>query len=135
MADTIASSFKTYFESLTATNDIIDSFGDTFTFGTNLFIGIEDETNECLSIIPYGGEPPNIDGQRQDAAIQIRLKSEDRKTTLATSQAIINELHGNKELCTGRVSAIQSTPTYWKDREGGNSTITVSNFNVKHVRL
>ena len=54
MADTIASSFKTYFESLTATNDIIDSFGDTFTFGDNLFIGIEDETNECLSIIPYG---------------------------------------------------------------------------------
>ena len=135
MADTIASSFKTYFESLSATNDIVDSFGDTFTFGTNLFIDIEDETNECLSILSYGGEPPNIDGQRQNPAIQIRVKSENRKTTLETSQAVINELHGNKSLCRGRISAVQSNPIVFGVREGGNSTITVSNFNIKHVKL
>ena len=135
MADLIASSFKTYFESLTATNDIISEFGTTLTHGTNLFIGFDEDVDESIVITPYGGEPPSVEGDRQNPAIQIGVKSASRARSFKTSQAIINNLHGNKSICTGRVQARDSSPIPLKVDESGRTLTTITNYYIKHVKL
>jgi len=135
MADLVASSLKAYFTSLTATSNIVSEYGSTFTFGTNLFIGFEEDVDECLSLIPYGGEPPSKEGDRQNPAIQIELKSASKAKALKTMQSIINALHNNKSVCRGRIQARNSSPIMFGIREAGKSTIVVSNYYIKHVKL
>lgn len=134
MSDIIASSLKTYLLTLTATNTVCTELGTHFTFGTNLFIGIEPETTNCVTIIPYPGGPPTSDGSRQESAIQMRVKADSIRKSLRTSQSIINLLHNNDKM-SGKCTAVQSSPIILGVQEGGESVITVSNFVIKHIRL
>jgi len=135
MADSVASSLKTYLGALVASHTICDELGAALTFGTNLFIGIEPETTNCVTIIPYGGAPPSFDGSRQEAALQVRVKADTVKKALDVSQSIINTLHNNSSICTGRFSAVQSIPIILGVQEAGDNVITVSNYIVRYVKI
>ena len=135
MSDLVASSLKTYLGSLTATNIICDELGAVLAFGTNLFIGIEPETSNCITIIPYGGGPPTHDGSRQESNLQVRVKARTAIVSFRVSQSFINTLHNNTSICTGRFSAIQSTPNMLSIQEAGDNFITVTNYSIKHVKI
>lgn len=140
MADMVASSLKTYLISVTtATNvvgsDLYDELGVGFTFGTNLYMGIESELTNCITIIPYPAGPPIPDGSRQSSGIQIRAKMDSYRKSARVSQSLINMLHNNTSSCTGRISAVQSTPITLGIVEGGEGIITVSNFIITHVKI
>ena len=135
MSDLVASSLKTYLGNLTATNTICDELGAALTFGTNLFIGIEPETTNCITIIPYGGGSPTHDGSRQESNLQVRVKARTAMVSFKTSQSVINTLHNNTSICKGRFSAIQSTPIMLNVQEAGDNFITVSNFSIIHVKI
>jgi len=135
MADIIASSLKTYLETLTATHDVCDALGTRLVFGANLFIGVEPEITNCVTIIPYGGAPPSPEGDRQFAALQLRTKTSTAKKSLNIGQGLINLLHNNDSACSGRINAVQSAPIIIGFTEGGENIITVTNFIVKHVKL
>jgi hypothetical protein len=137
--NTIANEIGKYFTGLAATNLVCTEFGTTFTNGKNMFIGIEPvSATQCISIIPYGGAPPSIEGNRQEAAVQIRVKTLKKSTGLRTSQAVINTLHANTSVCAsqpGKVYAVQSSPIFLDQYEGGKYVITVSNYYIKHIKL
>lgn len=138
MANTVASSFVTYFANLTATNEIISALGTTFTIGSNLFNNFEDDVDECLSIYDFGGSPGDQDRQRQYPAVQIRMKSNTRAKAIKVMQSIINDLHYNGNVIStssGIVFATQSSPILFDIREGGESIITISNYTIKMVKL
>jgi len=136
MADTVASPMAAYLDGLTATNTICVALGTTLVRGANLFIGVEPVATECVVIIPYGGAPPFNDGNRQEAAVQILLKTTSRKKALNVQQSIINFLHNNtKAMDSGKIFANQSTPILFGAREGGESIISVSNYTIKHVKI
>jgi len=135
MSDLVASSLKTYLDNLTATNTICAELGAVLTFGSNLFIGIEPETTNCITIIPYGGGPPTYDGSRQESNLQVRVKTSAVKSSFEVSQSLINTLHNNTSICAGRFSAIQSTPTMLSVQEAGDNFITISNFSIRHVKI
>jgi len=135
MADSVASSLKTYLGNLAATHTICDELGAALTFGTNLFIGIEPETTNCVTIIPYGGSSPSFDGSRQEAALQVRVKADTAKKALGVSQSVINTLHNNTSVCAGRFSAIQSIPMIIGVQEAGDNIIAVSNYTVRYVKI
>ena len=136
MADLVASSLKTYFLSLAATNAICaELIADRFTFGTNLFIGTEPETTNCITIFPYPAGPPSTEGDRHESGLQVKVKASSVYKSLRTSQWIINTLHNNSTICTGRFTAVQSTPILLGVQEGGEKVITVSNYIVKHIKL
>lgn len=138
MATTIANEFHDYFTSLPATSNICVALGGTFTTASNLYIGDEPEVDECLSIFMSGGGPPDIDGYRQEPEVQLRLKSNSRRTALSTMQSIINTLHHNTRVCStsrGKVFANQSAPFIFGVREGGEFVISIANFSVKHMKF
>ena len=135
MSDLVASSLKTYLGDLTATNTICDELGAALTFGTNLFIGIEPETTNCITIIPYPGGPPTHDGSRHESSLQMRVKANTSIKSFRVSQSLINTLHNNTSICAGRFSALQSTPVMLNVQEAGDNFITVSNFSIKHVKI
>ena len=137
MATTIADELKNWFESLTATNPIASSLGDTFSFGRNLTIGVENNATQVLTIIPYGGGPPTYEGERQNSSVQLRLKTPNRARGWSVMQSTINELTNKYEVITkGRLWANQSTPIVLPIiREGGEQTIYVVNFSSKHVKF
>jgi hypothetical protein len=136
MAKGIVNIVASYLEDLTATHPICSALGDTLTFGENMFIGgeVATETNG-ISIIPYGGSPPNIDGNRQDASIQIRSRTTSRYKALEVQQALINTLHMNELNGDGFVQANQSAPIILDTEMGGRFTICISNYRVKHVKI
>ena len=138
MTTTIADEFHDYFASLPATSNICVALGHRFVEASNLFIGIETEKDECLSIYMYGGSPPDKDGYRQYPDVQLRLKSNSRQTAFSTMQSIINTLHQNSNVCStnsGKVFANQSAPFIFGVREGGEFTISIANFSVKHIKF
>ena len=138
MTTTVADEFKDYFDSLTATADICVALGTVFDFDTNLFIGVEPESDECLSIYTYGGAPPNKDGSRQEPSVQVRFKTSTRRKVLSVMQSIINTLHENDNVCAsspGRVFANQSAPMIIGVREGGEFVVSIANFTVKHIKF
>lgn len=136
MTNTICNAVASYLEDLTATNAICSALGTTLEFGTNLFIGIEpaDKDVTTVTLIPYGGGPPLPDKYRQEPSIQIRVNSVTRQGALTVQQAIINELHMNQLNGNGQITCNNSAPLLIGSFEGGQHTISVSNFNVKHVR-
>jgi len=134
MATTVADELKDWFGSLTATSDIISDLGDTLTFGTNMSIAMELNSTQCLSILPYGGGAPSVEGERQNPSVQLRFKSPNRQRAYSVMQSLINTLHGKKGVITGgRLWAKQSTPIPLEVREGGEQIVVVANFEGKHV--
>ena len=125
-----------YLTNLGATHAIPTALGTTFTFGSNLFIGIAPATSaDSLTIIPYGGSAPNIDNLRQNPAIQIRSRTTSRQTAVSTQQALINNLHTNELSGGGKMFAVQSVPIFLGSDEGGEYVITVSNYEIKHIKV
>ncbi len=135
----IYNEFKKYFAALPITATICSSLGTTFSASSNLFIGSEPENiGSCLTLIPYGGGPPSPEGDKREAAIQIRLKSKSLEYGLKTQSAIIDALHNNTNICAsthGRISAIQSEPIPIGWQEGKEYVVIVSNYIVKHTKL
>jgi len=136
---TIPNEFSKYFNNLTATHPICDALGTTLNEGSNLFIYTEPvEATMCVTIIPYGGAPPEPDNYKYETGVQVRLKANSRKRAIETMQAIIHDLHGNGSVCAstnGKVMANQSSPIIFEIQEGGERIITIANFRVKHIKL
>ena len=137
MATTIGDELKDFMASLTATSPIIAALGETLVFGTNLSIGVELNSTQCLIIAPYGGGPPTHEGDRHNPSVQIMLKTPNRARGWSVMQSVINTLHNKKEVISkGRLWADQSTPVVIPIvREGGEGIIYVVNFNAKHVKF
>lgn len=133
---TICDVVASYLDSLASSNSICSNLGTTFTFGTNLFIGIPpDTTVDYVCITPYGGSQPNSDSYRQNARFQILFDTSNRQKSLTVQQAMINELHMNNMNGSGLIIAIQSTPIILNVYEGGERIQTVSNYEVKYVKI
>jgi len=139
VASNITQEFKKYFEDLTATNSIVDDFGTTFTFGTNLFIGTElGVDRNCLTIIPTSGGAPSAEGDRHYTSVIIRIKHSSNASSLETTQSIINLLHNNTDICaskSGRVKSSQSSPIIIGYLESGEYCVTAANFDITHIKL
>ena len=139
MANFLCNEVRKYLHRLTATNPICRAYGRTLVSGTNLFVIMEPSTaTKCITVIPYGGGRPTPEGNRQESAVQIRLKIKDRQKGIRAMQEIINRLHGNTDVCAsakGRVYAVQSSPIPLEIYEGGEYIAYVSNFIVKHTKL
>jgi len=137
MATTIADELKDWFESLTATSVITTALGDTFTFGTNLSIGVETNATQVLTIIPYGGGAPSVEGERQNPSVQLRFKTPNRARGWSVMQSIINTIHNKKEVITkGRLWATNSSPVLLPIvREGGEQVIYVASFTARHIKF
>ena len=134
MADTICDRVASYLTTLDIGNEICTAVGTTLTFNTNLFIGIEpaDPKVSVITIIPYGGSGPVKD--RQNPAIQIRTKTY-LQNPLSIPQALINDLHDNELSGSGKVISLNSAPILIGSFQGGQYTISTTNFEVKHVNL
>ena len=136
---TISDEFKKYFVNLTATSQIVSSFGTTFVLGSNLYISEESEKHvDMLTIYPTPGAPPNKDRQRMESSVQIRLKVASNAKGLRTMQDIIQTLHENESICAsapGKVYASHSAPLVLGKIEGGKFSIFTANFNIKHIKL
>lgn len=137
MANLIIDEFKDYLANLTATNEVCSVLGTTFTSNTNLFVAGEPiNIGTCLSINSYSSGPPTPEGDRHDSNVQIRLKCQNKQTAMKTMQSIINTFHNNTKICSkGRVSALQSNPITFEFQEGGEYIVTISNYNIRHVKL
>lgn len=139
MARVITNEFQKYFVDLTATNEICSALGTTLTFGTNLFVDHEPGVaTQCVTIYAYGGSSPNVDSQRQNPSVQVRVRANSIQKAVETSQSMINVLHFNQNVCAsgnGQVYAIQSAPITLGYTEGGEWAITTTNYRVKHIKL
>lgn len=136
MADTACNIVASHLTGLAITNAVCVALGTTLEFGYNIHIGIGPATSgDTLTITPYGGSPPNLDGYRQNAEIQIQSKTDNRKTALELQQSLINELHVSELSGNGKVFAKQSAPILLGTIEGGEHTLAVSNYNIKHVKI
>jgi len=124
-----------YLEDLSATHPICNELGNTLTFGTNLFIGIEPTKSvDTLTLIPYGGKPPNVDNQRQEAALQLRLRTSSRYKSLSVQQACIDNLNCNQLNGEGYMRAINSVPLIIKSEDNDKWIVSVSNYTVKYIK-
>ncbi len=138
MAEIIINEVAKYLDNLTATSQINVSLGTTLNLGKNLFVVYEQPNVATeLTIIPYGGLPPNVDKYRQDSSFQLRLKAKNIHSSLKSMQELINTLHENTRVCAstpGKIEAIQSSPVIlgWEEAE---YLITVGNFKVKYIKL
>ena len=135
MANTVASVFIDYLAGLPATSNICSELGTTLTFSSNLFAWVEPDATSCIVVIPYGGGPPSKEGDRQNPRVQIVTKNPSMHKATKVTQELINTLHGNDKVCKGKVFAIQSSPIVFDVREGGESKLAISNYEVKHVKL
>ena len=143
MTNTIADKVASYLEGL----NIYDDFNATLVSATsnttalNLFIGIEPPTpKDCVSIIPYGGAPPLSDKNRQEAFIQIRVRSTKRSRALSTTQYFINTLTECELENVGKIKCLNSAPIPLQPitiegREGGELHVMVSNYSIKHIKV
>lgn len=117
---TILNNIASHLINLSATHAITNAFGTTLTFGTNLFIGgCEATETNTITLIPYGGSPPNKDGNRQNPSVQIESRTNSRYKGIETQQALINELHMNQLSGQGLIQANQSIPIILGTEKGG----------------
>jgi len=131
----IINSVASYLCDLSVTHPICDKLDSTLTFGSNLFIGIEPiKTVSTITLIPYSGSPPNMDNQRQTAALQIRLRTNSRYKSLSVQQACIDNLHTNTLNGNGKMYSRDSAPIIIKSEEGDKWIISVTNFTVKYIK-
>lgn len=138
MAD-LVTDVGTHFRSLASDNEILTNFNATkFVANTNLFYLIEPDTpRECVTIIPYGGGPPDRRHRgAQTPAFQVRVKHTSVARGYRTTQAIINNLHMNDAVGSDipmKVFAIQSAPMFmgWDEED---YPVYVCNFDVMLVK-
>jgi len=135
---TIVNELVKYFDSLASSSTIVTAFGVSLTDGDNLFMIREpSEATQCITIIPYPGGPP-VDNSKYESSVQIRVKAKNYKRSLETSQAIINALNRNDNVCastSGIIFAEQSTPIFLFPEEGGEFPISVSNYTIKYIKI
>lgn len=138
MTTSAVNEISKYLNNLTATNPICDALNTTLTEGKNLFSWQEPMTaTQMISIIPYLGSSPQTK-DKYESAVQIRIKAKSNKRAAETGQAIIQNFHKNGNICaskTGIVLANNSNPMFLAPLEGGEWSITVANFTVRHVRF
>jgi len=139
MSRVISNEFYKFFDGLTATNAVCVSLGTTFTKGTNLFVDYESPAaTQMLSVISFGGGPPDADTYKYTSGVQVRVKANSRQKSLEMNQAAINTLHMNQKVCAstnGIVLADQSSPIILEVVNAGQYYITVSNYTVKYIKL
>ena len=122
-----------YLESLAATNAITTAMGTVFS-SSNLHLYTEPADDaDIVTLIPYGGSPPDPNNTKQEPAFQIRFKSTDPKKAIDVQQAMIDNLHNNHLGGRGRAKAIQSSPIPLGYIEGGEYFVTTTNFTIMHV--
>ena len=132
---TILNRVASTLDNLTATNPICVALGTTLTFGTNLFLYSEPSTDvTAVTIIPYGGEPPNKDNYRQMSAFQIQMKAESNQTLMNTQQKILEFLNMKQLSNQGQVRSRDSAPMIIGVTEGGQFKICVTNYYVTHLK-
>ena len=132
---TILNTVASYLCNLSATHAITVALGTTLTFGTNFFIGGCEATEaNTLTLIPYGGSPPNI-SNTQNPSVQIETRTISRYIAIELQQALINFLHMNQLEGSGLIQAKQSCPILLSTERGGRLIISVSNYNIKHVKV
>jgi len=139
LADIIVREVAKYLNNLNATQEVNVALGTTLSLGNNLFIVYEPQTSATtVTIIPYGGLPPDVDNYKRDANFQIRIKGKGIHSSLKAGQALIDLLHTNESVCAstpGKVFAIQSAPIPLGWEEGGEFLLTVCNFRIRYVKL
>jgi len=135
MAETIYNCVSSYLKNLSATNTIRTSFGATLVEGTNLFIyyGV-DKSYNTISLLPYPGEPPGTDNQKQSSYVQINVRATSKKVAMETSQALINNLHMNTLKGSGKMFALNSNPYIFSAEDQGEYVNSTSNFKIKHIK-
>lgn len=132
----IYDSVASYLVDLTATNEICDTLGTTFTKNKNLFLYFEPRTaTDCITLIPYPGGPPETDNQRQNPSVQIRVRTSTRQKCIELGQALINVLNMNQLGGKGLVKAVNSAPMPMPPQEGEEFKVSVVSFDLKHVKL
>jgi len=138
MAEVIVNEVAKYLDNLNATQEVNVALGTTLSLGNNLFIVYEPQTTATtVTVIPYGGAPPDLDNYKRESFFQIRVKGKNIHSSLKASQAMINLLHTNESVCAstpGKVFAIQSSPIPlgWEENE---YIIVVGNYRCKYVKL
>lgn len=142
MATTIDNEFLTYFSSLTATNPICSTLGQTFTQNSNLFVRQVPPTDTvatCLTIITKASVPPRAGGSAMGLDFQTRLRGRNLKTCLETVQDIIYELDENDNILAtpnrGKSFAIFSDPQFVYTEEGGEYKIVIADFRLLYKKL
>jgi len=136
MANSIINTVASYLSSLAATNEICVAFGSTFTEGSNLFMYSEPyDTDDMITLIPYGGSPPDRDGQKYSSNMQIRAKCSSRKTVMTTQQSMINKLHMNQLGGLGQMMSNNSVPISLEDTEAGEMKIAVTSYRIKYIKI
>jgi hypothetical protein len=132
---TILNAIASDLEDLSATHTLCAAFGTTFT-DENLLLGFEQESDvDVVTIIPFGGTPPNNDGYRQDTYVQVRMKVTSRQVAIEAHQELINYLHNNQLNGNGKVFALQSAPSITDAHESGKWVVSTSNYSIKHVKI
>ena len=133
---TILNTVASYLCNLSATSSICVSLGTTLEFSRNLFIGgCEATETNTITLIPYGGSPPNNDGYRQNPSVQVESRTTSRYKGLETQQALINWLHMHELGGQGLVQANNSIPIPLGTERGGRYVLYVSNFNIKSLKV
>jgi len=139
MANTICNVVASFLQDLSATHALCVTVGTRLVPGTNMYIaGEEATTGNSINIIPYGGGPPNIDGNRQNPRIQIESRTTSKAKALGVQQDLINLLHMNNLVTgTGRgfTQALQSAPILLGAEGNGKYFIAVSNYEIKHLKI
>lgn len=136
MANTICNVIASYLEDLSSTHPVCSAISTTLSFNRNVFIGGCPATEiDTVTLIPYGGTPPNADGNRQNPYIQIESKTSSRYKGMGLQQALINTLHMNELNGNGLVQANQSCPIPLGTEHGGRYIIYVTNYTIKHVKV
>jgi len=134
----LAEDLERWFTSLTATNEIVDNFGTTFTSNSNVFLMVEPASpTNSLTIIPYAGTPPDI--RHKDAqypSVQIRVKASTVSKAYKVTQSVINAWHNNDRVGSDikmKIFANQSAPTFLKfDVE--DYPVFVANFDLMIIK-
>lgn len=116
---------------------IISAFEATPVGGTNMFISFEpDSPDNCITVYPYGGAPPNWQSKQYLSSVQVRVRMSEFDKCYDTAQSIIDQMHANGDVLTnsnGVPFAIQSQPIYLT-RDDELRSICVCNFDIKHVK-
>jgi len=135
---TAAKEMRKYLGNLDSSSTPCVAFGGSFVAGKNLFMPVEpSEATQCITVIPYGGGYPS-NKNRQESYVQIRVRTKKNKSCIETSQALINKLHRNGNICAsnnGIVYANQSAPAFLPSIEGGEYKISVVDYTIKHVQF
>ena len=135
MTAIIADKLASYLTGLPATSEIPNALGTRLVATTNLFVGFEAYVSvDSITLIPYPGVPPNMDGYRQESSVQIRLKTSTTEKAMKVGQAIVNHLHMKQISGKAQLHAINSAPLILGRLEGEEWCISTVNFSLKHLK-